>query len=228
MQHNSLLPKMLNCLRASSLPANLMLAACFSVLLISCNDLGVEPQKPGGPDTAPSADAITTSPSAYGLVTSPSANAATVTLNKVDLMMGRSSGIAGTVLVQVKSLDGTLVASSELAAEVLPTTASWVTFSFPEGTQVTSGVKYRMEVTRSHPPVSGNGQVYLGGAASSSTDPYPYGASDRSSNRFDYTFSTYIDGGVDQQQLRYTSPLPVSPSNIGVSIRWQEFVAGSL
>jgi hypothetical protein len=123
-------------------------------------------------------------------------------------------------------MDGTLIASSELEVAAIPTTTSWITFTFPEGTQVTSGVKYRMVVTRSHPPVTGNGQVYLGGAVSSSTDPYPQGASDRSSTAFDYTFRTYANGVVDQQQLRYTSPVPVVPSNIGVSTRWQEFVVG--
>jgi hypothetical protein len=232
-QHNSLLLKALNCGWALNLfSKKLVLAACFSALLISCNDPGIEPQETDGPSakgivTTPSVKGIVTTPSIQGIVTSPSATAATVTLNKVDIMIGRSSTAVGTVLVQVKSMDGTIVASSELAVDAIPTTASWITFTFPEDTPVTSGVKYRMEVTRSHPPVTGNGQVYLGGAVSSSADPYPHGASDRSSSVFDYTFRTYASSVVDQQQLRYTSPVPIVPSNLGVSTRWQEFVVGS-
>jgi hypothetical protein len=226
-QHNSLLSKALNARWAlNPLSKKLTLAACFSALLISCNDPGIEPQKTDGSGSGPSAKGIVTTPTANGIVTSPSATAVTVTLNKVDVMIGRSSTAVGTVLVQVKSMDGTLIASSELAVDAIPTTVSWIAFTFPEDTQVTSGIKYRMEVTRSHPPVTGNGQVYLGGAVSSSTDPYPYGASDRSSSAFDYTFRTYANGVVDQQQLRYTSPVPVVPSNLGVSTRWQEFTVG--
>jgi hypothetical protein len=217
-QHNSLLLRARNYRGALNLfSKKLTLATCLSALLLSCNDPGVEPQK---------ADGIATTPSTNGLVTSPSAIAVAATLNKVDIMIGRSSTAVGTVLVEIKSMDGTLIASSELEVAAIPTTTSWITFTFPEGTQVTSGVKYRMVVTRSHPPVTGNGQVYLGGAVSSSTDPYPQGASDRSSTAFDYTFRTYANGVVDQQQLRYTSPVPVVPSNIGVSTRWQEFVVG--
>jgi hypothetical protein len=223
-QHNSLLLKALHCGWALNLfSKKLMLAAGFSALLVSCNDPGIEPQEAD----SPSAKGIVTTPSTKGIVTSPSATAATVTLNKVDIMIGRSSTAVGTVLVQVKSLDGTVITSSELAVDAIPTTASWIAFTFPEDMPVTSGIKYRLEVTRSHPPVTGNGQVYLGGAVSSSTDPYPHGASDRSNSVFDYTFRTYANGVVDQQQVRYTSPVPVVPSNIGVSTRWQEFVVGS-
>src|SRR5688572_9956741 len=110
-QHNSLLLKALNGRWALNLfSKKLMLAACFSALLVSCNDPAIEPQEADGPSakgiiTTPSVKGIVTTPSTKGIVTSPSAIAATVTLNKVDIMIGRSSTAVGTVLVQVKSMD---------------------------------------------------------------------------------------------------------------------------
>jgi hypothetical protein len=240
-QHNSLISNLLNHGLALNLSLQaLIIAAGFSTLLSSCSETGIEPQKADGLGSNPSANAIVTSPSANGiittpvfngLVTSPSATAETVTLSKMDLMMGRSSTAVGDVYVTIKSMDGTTVAYSELPVSALSTTASWVTFNFPvhspQATEVIPGARYRIEITRSHPPVSGNGQVYVGGAVSASNDPYPNAASDRSANQFDYTFRTYVeDVIVDQQQLLYTSPVPVVPSNLGVSIRWQEFVVG--
>lgn len=142
-----------------------------------------------------------------------------ISLNRVDLFTMTSSMLTGAVTVQITNGDGTVViGSTTVAASSLAKNSNWNTFAFSPMT-LSSGVKYRINVKRSSPHNPSSDYIYWR-STHGDVDVYPQGVSDVHFNKpFDYSFVTYSDGHIDQQQTIHPYGFSISGSDT-----WQEFV----
>jgi hypothetical protein len=192
-----------------NLKTRIILFILSAVVIAACQDNNLAEVSPSPLE----ADAV--SLSATGFIANDDND--TANLDKVELYMMRgSSSAVGNVRLQIKS-GNHVMASSELPVASIPTTSSWVAFTFTEKVHLTLNFTYRIEVIRSHPSVGAGGLVYW---RTSLTNPYPAGVSDWSATS-DYAFRTYINGALDDEQAISTTVVPVSST----TPRWQQFVA---
>jgi hypothetical protein len=144
-----------------------------------------------------------------------------VSFNRVDLFMSVSTFVSGTVTVQIRNADGSVVVGSTtvFASSLLKDGIKRNTFTFSPALTLNSGEKYRIYVTRSFPHSSTNSVTWR--TSSGGTDPYTKGVpSVYPALSLDFAFVTYSNGYTDQQQTSTNYGFFI-PSN---NYRWQEFV----
>lgn len=145
-----------------------------------------------------------------------------VAFHRVDIITSSSSTISGTVTMQIRNADGTVVVGSSTVSgnSLLRGHMLRNTFLFSPALTLNSGQKYRIYLTRSNPHNYINDHIAWR-CSSGGTNPYTSGVpSVYPGWQLDFTFVTYSGGYVDQQQLQ---------PNYGFSIGnngyyWQEFV----
>lgn len=144
------------------------------------------------------------------------------TLDKVDLMTDIGTNLTGTVTVEIRNGDGSVViGSTTVPAGTLAPGQATNTFYFSPALSLTPGEKYRIYITRSDQHNYNTNNYIFWRTSSGGVDAYPGGINDvHPSWTLDYAFTTYNGGLVDQQQLLRTYGFFVSS---GLH-RWQEFV----
>lgn len=186
---------------------------CVFLMLTSCTDPGFDEAKLAPTSKLPEAS-ITGGP----LFSSP------ITIGRIDIFTVTSNTVSGTVTMQIRNADGSAILGTSVVsgANLIKGNSIRNTFTFSPAVSLNSNQKYRIYVTRSNP------HNYLSDyvawrTSSSGVNAYTPGVPDVFVNSgwvLDYSFVTYSDGFVDQQQ---------TSTNYGFAIfdttyRWQEFV----
>jgi hypothetical protein len=147
----------------------------------------------------------------------------TSTLTKVDIFTDASTALTGTVTVEIRNSDGSVVlGSSTVAASLL--TKGLAKNTFPLSTPVTlaPGDHYRIYVTRSDTHHMPTNNYIFWKTCQSGVDAYPPGVMVYSPGWIlDFAFITYNGSSVDQQQTSATYGFAIG--NAGYYL-WQEFV----
>jgi hypothetical protein len=146
----------------------------------------------------------------------------TSSLDRVDLITHVGSSLTGTVTVEIRNADGSVViGSTTVPAGSILTGMTTNTFLFSPALVLNADEKYRIYVTRSDVHnYSGNNYIFWR-TSSGGVDAYPAGINDvHPSWTLDYAFTTYNGGIVDQQQTLATYGFFVGSG----FYRWQEFV----
>jgi hypothetical protein len=147
---------------------------------------------------------------------------ATVGLNKVDLYLEKGSGATGKVYVDIKDASGTVLGSTSVAASSLITGGAWKTFNFASPVVLNRGTKYRIHIRRSDVHNYPAGNYVFWRTSSGGVDAYPNGINDvYPSWTLDYSFKTYTEGALDQQQTSTNYGFAIG----NIDSRWQEFLA---
>ena len=144
-----------------------------------------------------------------------------ITLHRVDLYTTSSASVSGTVTVQIRNADGSVVIGSITVSGSSLVKGHMVknSFYFPS-LSLNSGQKYRIYLTRSNPHNYLTDHISWR-TSSGGTNPYPAGIMNYSySWELDYAFATYSDGYLDQKQLSTNYGFAVGNN----SWLWQEFV----
>lgn len=144
------------------------------------------------------------------------------TLDKVDLITDIGANLTGTVTVEIRNGDGSVViGSTTVPAGALALGMNTNTFYFSPVLSLTPGEKYRIYLTRSDQHNYNTNNYIFWRTSSSGIDAYPGGVNDvHPSWTLDYAFTTYNGGIADQQQPLKTYGFFVSSG----MYRWQEFV----
>lgn len=142
-----------------------------------------------------------------------------ISFHRVDLFVDGSASTTGTITVQIRNADGSVViGSTTVPASSLNLTA-WArnTFLFSPALTLNSGEKYRIYVTRSNPH---NGSDHLTWRFNTANAYAPGGCSVNPGWAGDFGFATYSNGYLDQRNLTVNYGFGLSPTYF----RWQEFV----
>lgn len=145
---------------------------------------------------------------------------ASSSLSRVDLITTIGAGITGTVTVEIRNNDGTVViGSTTVAANTLAGGTATNMFTFSPALVLTPGTAYRIYVTRSDAHNYPTNNYIFWRTSSSGVDAYP-GINDvYPSWTLDYGFTTYNGSFVDQQQTSGNYSFFVGSG----FYRWQEF-----
>jgi hypothetical protein len=147
-----------------------------------------------------------------------------VSVGRIDLFTVTGDYVSGTVTVQIRNADGTVVLGTSVVsgANLLKGNSIRNTFTFAPAVTLNSRQKYRIYVTRSNPHNFMTDHVSWR-TCSSGVNAYTPGVPDVFVNSgwvLDYSFVTFSDGYVDQQQTSTNYGFAIS----NTSYRWQEFV----
>ena len=149
-----------------------------------------------------------------------------ISLHRVDIFTTTSSTLTGTVTMQIRSADGSVILGTSVVngSNIVKGHMVKNTFLFSPNLSLNSGQKYRIYLTRSNPHNYMNDHITWR-TSSGGNDAYPKGVpSVYPAWVLDFAFVTYSDGYTDQQQLS---------ANYGFAIgnngyRWQEFVPSKI
>jgi len=146
-----------------------------------------------------------------------------ITVGRIDIYTVTSDNVSGTVTMEIRTADGSAILGTSVVSGVnlLKGNSIRNTFLFSPAVNLNSNQKYRIYVTRSNPHSLSDNVAWR--TCSSGVNGYLPGVPDVFINSgwvLDYSFVTYSDGYVDQQQ---------TSTNYGFAIanngyRWQEFV----
>jgi hypothetical protein len=143
-----------------------------------------------------------------------------ISFNRVDIITTTSDAISGTITMEIRNADGSAVLGSTTVLANNLVKGHMKRNSFYFALTLNSGQKYRIYLTRSGTH-NASTDYFAWRTSSGGTNPYPNGVpSVYPGWSLDFSFVTFSDGYVDQQQLS---------ANYGFSIynngyRWQEFV----
>jgi hypothetical protein len=149
-----------------------------------------------------------------------------ISFHRVDLFTVTSNNVSGTVTVEIRNADGSVVLGSTTVpgSSILKGNSIKNTFTFSPALTLTSGQKYRIYITRSNQHNYMNDHIAWR-TCSGGVDGYPKGVMNYSPNwLLDYSFITFSDGNVDQQQT--ATNYGFAFSNTGYL--WQEFVPSKI
>jgi hypothetical protein len=145
-----------------------------------------------------------------------------VSFNRVDLFTVTGDNLTGTITVQIRNGDGSVVIGSTTvpASSIIKVNSKRNTFIFSPALTLSSGQKYRIYLTRSNPHNFVNDHMAWR-TSSGGTDVYAKGVTNYHPGWIlDYSFVTYSGGYVDQQQTITNYGFIVGNN----SYLWQEFV----
>lgn len=145
-----------------------------------------------------------------------------ISLSRVDLFTVTGDNLTGTVTVEIRNADGSVVIGSTTvpASSIIKGNSVRNTFTFSPALTLSSGLKYRIYLTRSNPHNYLTDHIAWR-TSSGGVDAYAPGVMNYSPSWIlDYAFVTYSDGYVDQQQTSTNYGFAVS----NTSYLWQEFV----
>jgi hypothetical protein len=141
----------------------------------------------------------------------------TVSLDKVDLYLDKGAPATGSVLVEIRdSQTNTLVGSTNVPVGSIAIDRAWNTFVFTPALSLISGKKYQIHIIRSDEHNNSTGNYIFWRSSSIGVDAYPDGGP---LGELDYAFKTYINGGLDQQQLSINYGSAIGNTRTA----WQEF-----
>lgn len=149
-----------------------------------------------------------------------------ISLNRVDLFTVSSAAVSGTVTVEIRNADGSAILGTTTVSgsSLVKGNNKKNTFWFSPALTLSSGQKYRIYLTRSNSHNHVNDNLYWR-TCSGGVDGYPKGIMNYSPGwLLDYSFVTYSDGYVDQQQTSMNYGFAVS----NTSYMWQEFVPSKI
>lgn len=147
----------------------------------------------------------------------------TSTLTKVDLFTDASTLLTGTVTVEIRNSDGSVVlGTSTVAASLLTKGLAKNTFPLSTPVTLTPGDHYKIYVTRSDAHSMPTNNYIFWKTCPSGVDAYPPGVMIYSPGwNLDFSFITYNGSFADQQQTSATYGFAIG--NAGYYL-WQEFV----
>jgi hypothetical protein len=147
----------------------------------------------------------------------------TSTLTKVDIFTDASTALSGTVTVEIRNSDGSVVlGSSTVAASLLIKGLAKNTFPLSTPVTLAPGDHYRIYVTRSDTHHMPTNNYIFWKTCPSGVDAYPPGVMIYSPGwMLDFAFITYNGSSADQQQTSATYGFAIGSAG---SYLWQEFV----
>jgi hypothetical protein len=189
-----------------------MIYLVMAMIVLGCNP-EFEEIKPSRIQTLDSRSPITRGPVFLTSATS---------LDRVDLITHVGTNLTGTVTVDIRNADGSVViGSTTVPALSITTGLATNTFLFSPALTLNAGDKYRIYLTRSDAHNYGANNYIFWRTSSGGVDAYPAGVNDvHPAWTLDYAFKTYNGTVVDQQQNLATYGFFVSSG----FYRWQEFV----
>jgi hypothetical protein len=148
----------------------------------------------------------------------------TSTLTKVDLFTDASTAMTGTVTVEIRNSDGSVVLGTSTVPAASLLIKGLAKNTFPLATPVTlaPGDHYRIYVTRSDTHHMPTNNYIFWKTCPSGVDAYPPGVMIYSPGwMLDFAFITYNGSSADQQQTSATYGFAIGSAG---SYLWQEFV----
>lgn len=145
-----------------------------------------------------------------------------ITFHRVDLFTSTGNNLTGTITVQIRNADGTVIIGSTTvpASSIIKGNMIRNAFVFYPALTLSSGQKYRIYLIRSNPHNYLTDHIAWR-TSSGGVDAYPKGVPNVfPSWVLDYSFVTYSNGYVDQQQTQTNYGFAVG----NTSYLWQEFV----
>jgi hypothetical protein len=196
--------------------ASHLMICSFIVLLFSCNlSSNME-------EVQPKAEKMALYPGGIG---GPIFSHA-ISFHRVDIFTSTSDAISGTVTMEIRNADGSVVYGSRtvFANNLVKGHMKKNTFVFSPALTLNSGQKYRIYFIRSNPHNYLNDHIAWR-SSNGGTDVYPKGTCYfHNSVPFDLSFVTYSDGYVDQQQTSSVYGFAIGNTYAA----WQEFVPSKI